>query len=109
MSHGVAESEEQRADEGEHEEDAEDGRRAEGDLAVGAIGIGAALGVSSVGEIVVIIRTVCAHPLGSVSGLDAGAMAGLLKVWLKRFISSMGSGKTMVVFFSTPISVRVWR
>jgi len=47
-----------------------------------------------------------------VSGFGFGAAAagsGVVNVRLSRFINSMGSGKTMVVFFSTPISVRVWR
>jgi hypothetical protein len=39
----------------------------------------------------------------------SGAVVWGGKVRLKKFMSSSGSGKTMVVFFSTPISVRVWR
>jgi hypothetical protein len=40
--------------------------------------------------------------VAAVGGFDA-------KVLFRRFINSMGKGKTIVVFFSTPISVRVWR
>ena len=68
------------------------------------------LGATTILGIFFLVALVCAvffevagvQGVGLVSAADCG-----LRLLFSKFISSMGSGKTMVVFFSTPISVNV--
>ena len=117
-AHGVAEAEEAGAEQREREEDAEDGRRAERDLAVGAAaGIGAVrvADVAATGRTVLVVEETLSpstplppHPARRSERRGARSRMAPMDL-LNMLTNSMGSGKTMVVFFSTPISVRVCR
>src|SRR6202043_339755 len=95
-AHGVAESEETGADQREREEDAENGRHSQRDLAVGGLVVdqrGAALVVAG-GQIGVIVdEAIQGYSLGSVAEGATGARLDVAMVLLNRLISSMGSGK----------------
>ena len=111
-AHGVAEAEEAGAEQHEREEDAQNGRRAERDFAVGAAtGTGPVriAGVAAARRTIVfvVVGTIHIYSFGAESGAAGATWAAM--VLLNMLTSSMGSGKTMVVFFSTPISVRVCR
>ena len=101
MAQGVAKSEEEAAKEDEPKEDAEQGANAQGEL--GFFGF----------VVFVVVKSVAKHhhsfdyEAGGVglSFFSAKAESNLPS----RETSSMGSGKTMVVFFSAPMSVRVCR
>ncbi len=97
MADHVAEAEEDAADERQFEEDAEEGAHAEAELG------------SVVGEGFFFVDGGVSHSF-SFGSMGRGAAPGAkLTVLLKRVSNSSGSGKTMVVFFSTPISESVWR
>ena len=104
---GVARSEDDRGAQRERKEDAYDGGRAQRKLAVRRFIAGDATVLSRVLVLIILVVDVAVHWGWSL--VAAGAMVGAATVLLKRLMSSRGRGKTMVVFFSTPISVRVCR
>ncbi len=102
-AHGIAKAEEDAADEHNAEEDAEQRADAQGQVGVRP------------GFFAIVFVEKRVHGCSSVAagGGGAGTMPGPVTlpvtVLLNNEISSMGRGKTMVVFFSVPISVRVCR
>ena len=90
-SEGIAESEEDAADEGEADKYAENGACAEGDFGVGLL------------EIFGFFVTVHSDFFGG-----SGTVGFILGAnFPSSEMNSTGSGKTTVVFFSVPMSVRV--
>ena len=91
----IPKPEERRAVDGERKEDEQDHGCAERDLSVAAAA-----------AVVFLLIGFVLHAV-HLPGPEGGFWSE--KVLFSRFISSIGSGKTMVVFFSTPISVSVCR
>ena len=56
-----------------------------------------------------LVVIVARHPYGEVAALGRVEPVAFFSALLKSSKIFSGSGKTIVVFFSTPISVKVWR